>query len=292
MRDITILHLYNDTLDLYGDYFNVTAIRNRIAEMGGSCTLLTANLEDEDIPLEQADLVYMGHGKARNLAAVAPHFARFGQRVKDAVEGGKVFFVTGNSRLLFGREFEGVTEGLTHQGIGLFDYTGTETNKVFTSDVFGRCCFDQAVRTYGFINRTQHIVGENTAPIAARAQYSQYIVPTAATARVKISLPTVEKWYPEKPVLYTAEFRLVDADGNVLDVESMRVGFKRVDIEDGILLINGQRALIFGVNRHDFAWKTGRAVSREHMAEGKLRMISLQLPGELERVVEPVLATE
>ncbi|MBQ9109052.1 MAG: hypothetical protein IJY02_03425, partial [Oscillospiraceae bacterium] len=114
MRDITILHLYNDTLDLYGDYFNVTAIRNRILEMGGSCTVLTANLEDEDIPLEQADLVYMGHGKARNLAAVAPHFARFGQRVIQAIEGGKVFFVTGNSRLLFGKEFEGVTEGTVH----------------------------------------------------------------------------------------------------------------------------------------------------------------------------------
>ena len=85
MRDITILHLYNDTLDLYGDYFNVTALRNRIVEMGGNCTLLTANLEDEDIPLEQADLVYMGHGKARNLAAVAPHFARFGQRIIDAI---------------------------------------------------------------------------------------------------------------------------------------------------------------------------------------------------------------
>ncbi len=165
MRDITILHLYNDTLDLYGDYFNVTALKNRIAEMGGRCTLLTANLEDEDIPLEQADLVYMGHGKARNLAAVAPHFARFGQRVIQAVEEGKLFFVTGNSRLLFGQSFEGVTPGTAHAGIGLFDYTGTETNKVFTSDVFGRCTFDNSIQTYGFINRTQHIVGANTCPL-------------------------------------------------------------------------------------------------------------------------------
>ncbi len=165
MRDITILHLYNDTLDLYGDYFNVTALRNRIVEMGGNCTVLYANLEDQDIPLEQADLVYIGHGKARNLAAVASHFAKFGQRVIDAVENGKVFFVTGNSRLLFGQSFEGVEQGLTHKGIGLFDYVGTETNKVFTSDVFGRCTFDESVRTYGFINRTQHILGENTYPL-------------------------------------------------------------------------------------------------------------------------------
>ncbi len=111
------------------------------------------------------------------------------------------------------------------------------------------------------------VVGENTAPVAARAQYSQYIQPTANTARVKIHLDFIEKWYPERPTLYTAEIALLDAEGNVLDTQSVRVGFKRVEIEDGILLINGQRAIIFGVNRHDFAWKTGRAVSREHMIE-------------------------
>ena len=110
------------------------------------------------------------------------------------------------------------------------------------------------------------IVGQSVAPVAARAQYSQYVVPTAATARVKMRLDRVERWSPENPVLYTAEFELLDGD-TVLDTESVRVGFKRVEIEDGILLINGQRALIFGVNRHDFAWKTGRTVSREHMIE-------------------------
>ena len=112
-----------------------------------------------------------------------------------------------------------------------------------------------------------NVVGESTAPVAARAQYSQYAEPTANTARVKIALDSVEKWYPERPTLYTADIELLDADGAVMDTECLRVGFKRVEIEDGILLINGKRALIFGVNRHDFAWKTGRAVSREHMIE-------------------------
>ncbi|MGN0801003.1 MAG: glycoside hydrolase family 2 TIM barrel-domain containing protein [Candidatus Faecivicinus sp.] len=111
-----------------------------------------------------------------------------------------------------------------------------------------------------------NVVGEATAPVAARAEYSQYGAPTASTARIRIALDHVERWSPEKPVLYTAEFELLDAD-KALDSERIRVGFKRVEIEDGILLINGQRALIFGVNRHDFAWKTGRTVSREHMIE-------------------------
>ncbi len=110
------------------------------------------------------------------------------------------------------------------------------------------------------------IVGEGTAPVAKSAEYSQHIRPTANTARIRIQLDYVMKWYPESPALYTAEFELMENDRS-LDCECVRFGFKRVEIEDGILLINGQRALIFGVNRHDFAWKTGRTVSREHMME-------------------------
>ena len=110
------------------------------------------------------------------------------------------------------------------------------------------------------------IAGEATAPVAAYAQCSRYERPTANTARVKIALPSVDKWFPETPYLYTAEFELLDGT-QILDTERVRFGFKRVEIEDGVLLINGQRALIFGVNRHDFAWKQGRAVPREHMME-------------------------
>jgi len=164
MKDITILHLYSDTLDLYGDYFNVKCIQNRIRDMGGACRVLTAELDDP-IPLENADLVYMGHGKARNLAAVAGHFCSCKDRVLQAVEDGKVFFVTGNSRLLFGKSFEGPDGKDLLPGVGLFDYTGLETGKVFTSDVFSRCSFDESIRTYGFINRTQHILGENSCPL-------------------------------------------------------------------------------------------------------------------------------
>lgn len=109
-------------------------------------------------------------------------------------------------------------------------------------------------------------VGEAVAPVNAAAQYSRYDVPTAGATRVKIALDHAEKWFPEHPVLYTAEFELLDG-GTVLDRERVRVGFKRVEIEEGILKINGQRAMFFGVNRHDFAWQTGRSVSREHMIE-------------------------
>jgi beta-galactosidase len=63
------------------------------------------------------------------------------------------------------------------------------------------------------------------------------------------------------------EFTLIGKDGAVLDEDMCRIGFKRVDVEDGILLLNGQRMLVFGVNRHEHAWKHGRAVPASHMIE-------------------------
>lgn len=107
-------------------------------------------------------------------------------------------------------------------------------------------------------------VAEQTAPVAGQAQYSQQVVPTANTARLEIRLPDVRRWTPDRPVLYTVEVALI-RDREVIDREVAAAGFKLVTIEDGILMLNGNRLLVFGVNRHEHAWKHGRAVPEAHM---------------------------
>lgn len=108
-------------------------------------------------------------------------------------------------------------------------------------------------------------VGETTVPVQRESEYTTRTVPAAATARAELRLDTVDLWWPESPLLYRAELDLLDARGTLCDREILRTGFKRVEIEDGILLLNGKRALIFGTNRHEHSWKEGRAVSRDHM---------------------------
>ena len=73
MRELKILHLYSDLLDLYGDYTNVTAVRRAAAQLGYESAVTEVQLGE---PIDPAgyDLIYIGHGKARNLAAAAPHF--------------------------------------------------------------------------------------------------------------------------------------------------------------------------------------------------------------------------
>ena len=163
MKHIRILHLYSNALDLYGDYKNLTVLQRRIAETGNTSDITEINL-DEVIDPTGYDFVYIGHGKARNLAAVAPHFVQYGDTIRTAIEGGQVWFVTGNARELFGQRFTTPT-GETMPGIGLFDYTGVETNKVFVSDMLAQPVYDENARIYGFINRTAYLVGENRYPL-------------------------------------------------------------------------------------------------------------------------------
>ena len=126
-----------------------------------------------------------------------------------------------------------------------------------------------------------YIFGENGAELAAgtdkpmrEAYYRTDRRPTANTARINIDLPEVRLWSPESPVLYRAVFVLLSPEGEVLDVETCRFGFKSVEIKNGIVLLNGRRLVIHGVNRHEHDCKTGRAVSFEHMTE-EIRQMKL-----------------
>ena len=83
--------------------------------------------------------------------------------------------------------------------------------------------------------------------------------------RLSATVPRVEPWSAEVPRRYELEVTLRRPDGSLADETRVHVGFRRVEVVGRDLLINGQRVLIRGVNRHDFDPDTGRVVSREAM---------------------------
>lgn len=87
--------------------------------------------------------------------------------------------------------------------------------------------------------------------------------PAEALFEARIDAPAL--WTPETPNLYGCVMELLDENGDVLDVESCRVGFRTIEIKDHVILLNGVRMLFRGTNRHEFFSETGRAVSRAHM---------------------------
>jgi beta-galactosidase/beta-glucuronidase len=89
---------------------------------------------------------------------------------------------------------------------------------------------------------------------------------------VKAAVRNPRKWTAETPYLYTLVLTLRDEAGNIVDASSVRVGFRKVEIKDGCILVNGRHIIFRGVNRHDTDPDTGRAVSYEAMRRDVLLM--------------------
>jgi beta-galactosidase len=82
---------------------------------------------------------------------------------------------------------------------------------------------------------------------------------------VTTSVPRVRAWSAEQPHRYRVVTTLRDAGGEVLDVATHHVGFRRVEVRNREFLVNGQPVLLRGVNRHDFDPRTGRVIDVESM---------------------------
>jgi len=85
------------------------------------------------------------------------------------------------------------------------------------------------------------------------------------TVTLAKSVDNPAKWSAEQPNLYRLLLTLKDADGQTVAVTTCNVGFRKVEIRDGLLLVNGQRIYFMGVNRHEHDPVTGHAVSVDSM---------------------------
>ena len=80
-----------------------------------------------------------------------------------------------------------------------------------------------------------------------------------------IDLETVRLWDNHDPYLYHAYVELKAEDGNLVEVIPYDIGFRRIEIIDKIIYLNGKRLVITGVNRHEWNPKTGRCIGLEDM---------------------------
>lgn len=85
--------------------------------------------------------------------------------------------------------------------------------------------------------------------------------------KVEFFVKNVKKWTAETPNLYTVNFILRDKKGNVSEIIPQQVGVRKVEINNGQLLVNGQPIYIKGVNRHETDPTTGQTVSKERMEQ-------------------------
>ncbi|MDB8711099.1 glycoside hydrolase family 2 TIM barrel-domain containing protein [Mediterraneibacter gnavus] len=82
---------------------------------------------------------------------------------------------------------------------------------------------------------------------------------------LKVSRPDL--WSAESPVLYDLLLEIMDEKGELMEVIPQKVGFRKFEIKDGLMTLNGKRIVFKGVNRHEFSSLTGRCVSREEIIQ-------------------------
>ncbi|MDD6291792.1 MAG: glycoside hydrolase family 2 TIM barrel-domain containing protein [Lachnospiraceae bacterium] len=89
------------------------------------------------------------------------------------------------------------------------------------------------------------------------------------------SFESVEKprlWSAEHPNLYRVIIRIRDNRGGQTEYVQQKVGFRRFEMIDGIMCLNGKRIVFKGVNRHEFSSITGRVPNREEIIKDVMVM--------------------
>ncbi|GHU56213.1 beta-galactosidase [Bacteroidia bacterium] len=110
-------------------------------------------------------------------------------------------------------------------------------------------------------------------------QSRQISIPARETADVSLSgsVSAPAKWTAETPNLYTLLITLKDNKGTVVEVTSHKIGFRKVEIKDGQLFVNGQKIYLKGVDLHEFNTNTGQVVTKDVMLRNLQLMKELNI---------------
>lgn len=82
---------------------------------------------------------------------------------------------------------------------------------------------------------------------------------------VTMDVENPKLWSAERPNLYKLYIQVFNEKGSLVEVIPQKVGFRRFELIDKIMHLNGERIVFKGVNRHEFNCRTGRAITKEDM---------------------------
>ena len=85
------------------------------------------------------------------------------------------------------------------------------------------------------------------------------------TGTIHTDVQNIKLWDNHSPYLYHACVELIEEKGGVLEVVPYDIGFRRLEVIDKVIYLNGKRLVITGVNRHEWNPKTGRCIGMQEM---------------------------
>lgn len=104
-------------------------------------------------------------------------------------------------------------------------------------------------------------------------------MPFAADLHVDFGeISHVTPWDNHVPCLYLVETEL-KKKGTVQEIVPVKTGFRRIEIKDKVILLNGKRLIINGVNRHEWSARGGRCITREDMEYDRKLLLENHING-------------
>lgn len=78
-------------------------------------------------------------------------------------------------------------------------------------------------------------------------------------------LGRVKPWDNREPFLYRLRISLYDEAGELKEVVPYKIGFRRLEMINKVIYLNGKRLIINGVNRHEWSAQSGRCIGKKEM---------------------------
>lgn len=112
----------------------------------------------------------------------------------------------------------------------------------------------------------------NYGQVANRHKIAELSAALSEKSHLAIPVENPLLWSAEEPNLYKLELEVFDEAGGLQEVIPVQIGFRRFEISEGLMKLNGRRIVFKGVNRHEFSSRTGRVVSEEELWQDLVTM--------------------
>lgn len=162
-KEIRILHLFPDILDLYGDKGNIECLKKRLIWRGIKAEVTECTESSSQFDAENADIIFLGGASDRELWKVSQLLASQKKDLKEFVERGGVFLALCGGFQLVGSTFK--TPDYEIEGLGILDIASKyeESDKRLIGDVVLEC--EGLGKIVGFENHAARVNIENYTPL-------------------------------------------------------------------------------------------------------------------------------
>lgn len=82
---------------------------------------------------------------------------------------------------------------------------------------------------------------------------------------IAAKIPHIKAWSAETPYLYMLTTEIQNSKGELIETTETKIGFRRFELKNGIMCLNGKRIIFKGINRHEWNAERGRCITDEDM---------------------------